>query len=119
MKKQIFNFLLIGTLNTAFYYLIYATFIYIGLDYKISVFVATLIGVFFSFKTFGKYVFSNSDKKLIYKFVFIYVLLYGLNIFLINNLNRVRDNFYFSGLIAALVVAIFTFTLNKFFVFRK
>jgi len=119
MKKQIINFLIIGSINTIFYYAIYSALIYIDIDYKLSVLIATMIGVFFSFKTFGKYVFNNSDKMLLYKFFLVYIILYISNILLISIMQSKLHNYYISGLIATVCCAVLSFILNKWYVFNK
>ncbi len=119
MKKQIINFLIIGSINTIFYYAIYSALIYIDIDYKLSVLIATMIGVFFSFKTFGKYVFNNSDKMLLYKFFLVYIILYISNILLISIMQSTLHNYYISGLIATVCCAVLSFILNKWYVFNK
>jgi putative flippase GtrA len=119
LNIQIIRFLLIGSVNTIFYYSIYCLFIYIGLDYRLCVFFATLIGIFFSFMTFGKYVFNNSDKKLIYKFIFVYMVLYFLNIFLISRFQVYLDNYYLSGFLSAFFCTCISFFINKLYVFKK
>ncbi len=88
-------------------------------NYKLSVLIATTIGVLFSFKTFGKFVFNNNDKALVFKFILIYILLYVINISIISILNNYAINFYMSGLVATLLCAMLSFVLNKFYVFKK
>lgn len=119
MKKQIISFLIIGSINTIFYYAIYSALIYINIDYKFSVLIATLVGVFFSFKTFGKYVFNNSNKWLLYKFFLVYIILYISNISLISIMQSKFNNYYISGFIATICCAILSFILNKGYVFNE
>ena len=118
LKKQIGRFLVVGIINTLFYYTLYSFFIFIEVDYKLAVLFATAIGVFFSFKMFGKFVFNNNNNRLFFKFMLIYFILYILNISLINLFNNILNNYYISGLIATLVGAVVSFILNKLFVFQ-
>jgi len=118
-NKQFIRFVLVGAINTGFYYIIYSGFIFFGIDYKLSVLLATIIGVVFSFKTFGKYVFNNSDKKLIFRFISVYLLLYFLNVLFITLFNIFLKNYYISGFIATIFCAIISFILNKYFVFKQ
>lgn len=117
IKNQILKFIVIGMLNTLFYYLLYSLFIFLNFSYQVSVLFATLIGVLFSFKTFGKFVFNNQDKTLIYRFVSVYIALYFLNISFIFIFDQYIDNYYISGFIATILCAVFSFILNKRFVF--
>jgi putative flippase GtrA len=119
LNIQIIRFLLIGSVNTIFYYSIYCLLIYIGFDYRLSVFLATIFYFLFGFKTLGKYVFNNSDKKLIYKFIFFYIVLYFLNIFLISRFEIYFDNYYLSGFLSTFFCTCISFFINKFYVFKK
>lgn len=118
LKKQISKFLLVGILNTIVYYALYSLFIYLEFDYKLAVLFATLSGVLFSFKTFGKFVFNNSDKNLIYKFLFSYSILYLFSIIFISIFEKIFFNYYISGFFATLCCAVLSFIFNKWYVFR-
>lgn len=119
INKEIIRFILTGITNTIFYYLLYSFFIYMKFDYKISVLLATIIGVFFSFKTFGKFVFDNEDKTLLFKFLSVYILLYFINISIISILNTYNINLYIAGLFATFCCTVLSFILNKWYVFIK
>jgi len=119
LQYKFVKFLITGSINTIFYYILFSIYIYIGFNYKLAVLLATLFGVFFSFKSFGKYVFENTNRKLIYKFSLVYIILYFINILIINLSNIVIDNYYISGLIATLFCAVLSFVLNNIFVFRR
>ena len=117
-NNQVIKFIIAGMINTIFYFFIYSIFIFMGLDYKVSALLATTIGVFFSFKIFGKYVFYSNKNQLIFKFILIYSILYILNISLIYVFNKIFNDYYISGFMATLISAIVSFILNKFFVFK-
>jgi putative flippase GtrA len=117
ITKQIKLFIVVGSINTLVYYLIYSFFLYIGMDYKLSVLLATILGVFFSFKTLGNFVFLNKSNKLLYKFILVYSVIYLLNVALIKLFYSVVFNYYISGLISVVVCAFVSFFLNKYFVF--
>ena len=119
LKSQIIKFIFIGIINTIFNYLLYSLFIFLGFDYRVAVLFATIIGVLFSFKTFSKYVFSDNNKKFLYKFILIYVILYIVNITLITVLQSFVDNLYISGFLATICCAVLSFILNKWYVFKK
>ena len=119
LNNQMINFIKIGLLNTMFYYIIYSSLIYINLGYKLSVLIATMVGVIFSFKTFGKFVFNNEDKSIIFKFISVYILLYFININIISILYDYSINYYISGLFATLCCAVLSFILNKWYVFKN
>jgi putative flippase GtrA len=118
MKKQIVAFIFVGSINTGFYYVLFSLFIFVGLDYKLAVLVATIIGIFFNFKTFGSFVFHNFSNKLILKFFFVYIILYFINIFFTRLFFYMYENYYISGLMSTIICAILSFLLNKYFVYK-
>ncbi|MBT4732317.1 GtrA family protein [Candidatus Woesearchaeota archaeon] len=109
---------MVGVINTLVYYIIYSGFLYVEIGYKLSALFATIFGVFFSFKTFGKFVFLNSDNSLVYKFFLTYSFVYVINIALINYFNTLLHNYYVSGFISSIFCALVSFFLNKNFVFQ-
>ena len=119
IKKQIFNFILVGVVNTIFGYSVYALFISLGFDYVISTLIATVIGILFNFKTIGKYVFDSTNNSLIFKFFSVYVVVFLLNILIIKISKSYGYNDYISGAIALLPSASLSFLLNKFYVFER
>lgn len=118
-NNQIVRFIVIGIINTAFYFMLYSIFIFFKLDYKVAVLLATLLGIVFSFKTLGSFVFKNKDNKLFIKFLLLYVILYFVNIMLINFFNHFVNNYYIAGFLATMINAVLSFGLNKFFVFKS
>lgn len=119
LKSQITKFLVVGLINSAFYIFLYCGFIYLNLNYKLAVLLATLLGSFFSFKTFGKYVFYNENSILFIKFGVIYAVLYFVNISFVYIYFQVLSNYYVAGFFAAVTCTIFSFILNKYYVFKK
>lgn len=120
IPEQLIRFLIIGSVNTAFSYGIYAFFIFLGLHYTLAVLLSTIIGICFSFKTLGTLVFDNSDNMLIFKFFAVYGLCYFINIGILRLLsNSIVPNLYAAGLITCFIVALISFCLNKWVVFRK
>ena len=119
MKKQIVKFIVIGVLNTIVYYILYFIFLQLNFDYKISVLFATTLGIIFSFKTLGKYVFNNEDKSLIIRFILSYVFLYGVNLSFIYLFNIFINNYYWSGFFAIFPYSIVSFLINKWVVFTS
>lgn len=123
MKKkegliQLFKFFIIGGLNTLFSYLIFALFVFFKFDYKMAVFIATVMGILFNFFTTGRLVFKNNDNSLIFKFFVVYLFAYIFNVLFIGFLNSIGVNTYISGAITALPAALISFLLMKFFVFN-
>lgn len=119
LAQQALKFLATGILNTVFGYSLYAAFIFLGLNVSASLAIATILGVFFNFKTIGQLVFNSKDNSLIFKFFFIYIITFFINLSLIKCFVAIGFNEYFSGIIAIVPVSIMSFILNKYFVFKK
>ena len=119
-ENQLVRFIVTGSVNTLFYYLLYAFFIFMSFPYQTAVLLATTIGAVFSYITFGKYVFSKKrDFWSFVRFGINYTLLYFLNISIIALLQRFAlENLYASGLVATIVVAGVSFFTNKYFVYK-
>lgn len=118
MNKQLIVFLAVGVLNTLFGYTIFALLIFLGLHYTMAVFIGTIIGVLFNFKTTGKIVFSSSDNSLVWKFFSVYGVVYLLNIIGLYLCEKMSIDIYVAGAILIIPMALVSFWLNKRFVFR-
>lgn len=119
IQKQVLMFLLIGILNTLFGYSVFSFFIYIGMHYIAAAFLSTCVGVLFSFKTMGQFVFNNANNKIIFKFAFLYLILFFFNIMILKGMQFFCSNMYVNGLIAITTLACISFIMNKYFVFRN
>ena len=120
IPEQIIRFGVIGCLNTVFAYAVFAFFLFVGLHYTLATLLSTIIGTFFSFKTFGALVFDNPDNRLVFKFFIVYGFCYFLNIgFQYLLVHYVCPNKYINGLVSMLFVAAISFCLNKWVVFCK
>lgn len=114
------RFVLVGILNTAFGIGLYCFFIYLGIPYRSAVLLSTILGVLFNFKTIGTFVFKNKKNRLIFKFIAIYIIIYFINIGLIHLLLTLMNlNEYIAGIVVTPVIAIISFVLQKYFVFRQ
>lgn len=117
-RRQAIVFLFVGGVNTVFGYSCFALFIYLGLHYAIAAALSTSLGVLFNFNTTGRIVFKNSKHHLIFKFIGVYVFLYCLNVIAIKLLQAISTNYYLTGFITVIPLAILAFILNKYLVFR-
>jgi putative flippase GtrA len=107
----------VGLLNTVVGYGLFAGFIALGFSYPLAVLFATILGVLFNFKSIGVLVFRNPDNRLIFRFVGVYTLLYFINVALIALIKILGANDYLAGFLALGPVALFSFLLNKYFVY--
>jgi putative flippase GtrA len=116
-NSQVLRFILVGVLNTAFGYSCFVLFLYFGAHYALAMFLATVVGVLFNFKTIGKLVFRRDENKRFIKFLAVYCIQYLLNISLIAAFTRAGLSAYVAGAISLVLVAAVSFVLNKKFVF--
>ncbi len=117
--NRLLKFIIVGILNTAFGYSLFALFIFLNMHYSLAVFLSTVLGVLFNFKTIGKLVFDSHDNSSIFRFIAVYVLLYLINIsclwfFKISGF----ENMYINGFVLLIPLALISFILNKKFVFK-
>lgn len=118
-SKEFILYLCVGVLNTLFGFSVYALFIYSGIKYYLAVFFSTFIGIFFSYFTIGRVVFNAYNNKNFIKFLLLYIFLFFVNITLIKLLLLFNLDFYLSGFISMIFLALFSFGMNKYFVFNK
>ena len=120
VPAQVSRFFIIGCINTAFVYGLYSSFIFCNLHYTLAVLFSTLIGICFSFKTFGTMVFANDDKACFGRFVAVYAVCYFINVGLLRFLSiYLLPNLYIAGLVSSLFVACISFVVNREWVFKK
>lgn len=120
IDEKFFKFLFVGFINTVVSYLLYAFFVTIGLIPNLALFFQYILGVLWNFKTTGVIVFKNHNNKLIFKFVGTYIITFFINSFFLNILAvQMGLNEYLSQAILVLPVAVLSFLLFKFWVFRE
>lgn len=117
--SQFLRFVLVGGLNTVFGVGIYCLAIFIGLPYFMATLVSNVLGVCFNFITTGNLVFRDNNPRLIFRFVTAYVLIYFVNTLVVKAFIELGLNSYWAGIIATPVVAICSYTLLKYFVYRQ
>jgi len=116
---ELFKYLLVGGLNTAFGYFVFAIFLFFGFHYSLAVLISTILGVLFNFQSYGKLVFQNHSVNLLGRFIFVYTIIYFTNILLILLFERLVFNLYYSGALAIPFIAYLGFNLNKRYVWKK
>lgn len=113
------RFLLVGVLNTAFSYAVYALLITIGLPIAWASLGALLIGVVWSFMTQGKIVFKKLSKASFFKFVLNWTVIYFMNVELIYKLIQFNMNAYSAAAVATIPVTIISYFSMKYIVFKE
>ena len=118
VNSQLLRFVLVGGLNTAFGVGVYCLAIFIGLPYFIATLVSNVLGVLFNFLTTGNLVFRNSNPLLITRFVACYVVIYFVNTAIVKLQLVAGFNSYWAGILATPIVALCSYGLLKYFVYR-
>lgn len=118
-KIQFIKFLFVGCLNTAFGYLMYSLFLFIGFHYALASLLGTILGIFFNFKTTGGLVFKNKNNFLIFKFFAVYSIVYTVNVTSLKIFDYFNINLYLAGFILLFPLALLSFILMKRFVFGE
>ncbi len=113
------RFVVVGVLNTAFSYLMYAAFLFIGLGYQVANFLSLIVGILFSFKTQGHLVFNNPNNRLFGRFVVSWVLIYLCTIAIIGWIMAFGFDAYLAGALALPFSVGLGYLFQKYFVFRR
>ncbi len=119
LNTMLIRYLLVGILNTAFGYAVFALLVFLGLHYTLALFFASVAGIVFNFRTFGRFVFSQSDWRLIWRFFAVYGLLYVINVGCVFILLKYLHNVYAANAITLLFIASLGFLLNRRFVYAN
>ena len=117
--KNFLKFLIVGFINTLFGYCVFALLIYLNIHYTIASFVATVLGVLFNFKTYGKFVFNNTNWDRIFLFISVYATIYTINILGLFIFKSFGINEYIAGAILIIPMALLGYFLNKRFVYGQ
>lgn len=118
LKMQAFRFLAIGVVNTGFSYAVYAFFLWLGLGYAAANLVALILGILFSFKTQGRFVFKNTENRLFGRFLLSWALIYLATITVIGQFIALGLNAYVSGALALPFSTVLSYLTQKYFVFH-
>jgi putative flippase GtrA len=118
-NPRILRFISVGTLNFIFGYSVYGILVIVGLDYKVSLLAATIIGVCFNYFT-NKTIVFKSEKKVLPLFVVVYITQYFSGILLIEIFILYIDNKLIAGFFVAIFIALVSYIpLSKIFHEKK
>ena len=115
---RVVRFLTVGLINTGFSYLIYAIGLFVGLPFTFANLIACLIGIFFSFRTQGAWVFKDAHDPKFLRFVLVWISIYLVNIGLIALILDFGLDAYWAGAIALPFIVVLSYFAQRFFVFR-
>lgn len=119
LDVQVVRFVVVGVVNTAFAYGIYAMLLYAGLSYAVANLIALICGILFSFKTQGAFVFRRTANHLLGRFVLSWALIYLVTIAIVGRLIAFGFNAYIAGALAIPFSTALSFLSQKYFVFRR
>ena len=119
ISKRFIRFVMVGIMNTAFGYGLFASLIYMGLHYAVANIIGMIISILFNFKTIGNLVFYNNDNRLIFRFVTVYAVNFAFGLTGLWIFDQFGVSMYIAGAILPFPAAILTYILQKTFVFRS
>lgn len=119
LSLQFFRFLVVGTFNTLFGYSVFAALILIGTTPTLALILAYGVGVVFNFFTTQRFVFNRSHRASLFRFTIAYVVIYFFNLGLYKLVELAGTSPFITQALCLPVVAIFSFLLFKFQVFRN
>jgi putative flippase GtrA len=112
------RYVLVGAINTAFSYGLYAACIFAGAGYSVASAVSMIGGILFSHQTTGSLVFRSAGRGTLWKFAACYLVVYAFTLALLAAMDAAGIDAYLAGLLAAAPAALLSFTLLKLLVFR-
>lgn len=118
IRSNFFTFLIVGGINTAFNYGIYALFVYVGMGHIVAATCSFVVGMIFNFKTHAKYVFKTRNRNSFYLYVASWVAIYCVNVSVLDLLVRSGVNSYLAGALLIPPMAILAFLVLRFIVFK-
>jgi putative flippase GtrA len=116
---QFIRFLVVGGVNTLFGYAVFATLVLAGMPPMPALVITYVVGVLFNFFTTRRFVFSaRGHPAALLRFVVAYVVIYFFNLGLYSLVERAGATPLVAQALCVPVVAVFSFLLFKFQVFR-
>lgn len=116
------KYIIVGVGNTILGLILYFTFIYLGINYVLSLFISYIIGVTYSFICNKYWTFKSSDsiKKELPKFISVYVITFLLNSgILILFVEKFMLDKRIAQVFAMFIVTIISYLGHKLWSFRK
>lgn len=117
--RQLGLFAVIGFLNTAFAYLVYAASLYFGLPYPVAIVLSMAASILVGFVGQGRLVFRNSDPSRIVRYVVMWGLLLLVHTAIVNRSVAYGLTTYVGGLLAILPVVSLSYFIQKYYVFKR
>ena len=117
--NKFLRFIFAGLANTVFGILIFWVAEMALGETWLSLLISLVSGIVFNFINYGKFVYKFLDIKIFPKFVVSYMLIYILNLYLLKYFSNEKIYIVLLQGVLALPVALFSYILMTFWVFRK
>jgi putative flippase GtrA len=118
-SRRLGRFLVVGALNSAVGYGLFAGLVLLGLSPEAALLIATVLGVIFNFATTGHFVFGNRNLHRIMRFIVVYSVVYLFNAAALRGLTLLMVPPLLAQLILLPVAAVMTFVALRSFVFKE
>ncbi len=115
---RVLRFLLVGVLNTAVGYGLFALIFLTTGQHRLAIILATILGVLFNFFSYGHMVFGNLSARNLLPFVLGYVVTISVNIAVIEVLLHLGIHALIAQALMLPLLALMAYTINTRFVFR-
>lgn len=119
MSPNFLRFLVVGLLNTAFGYGLFAVLTWLGQPYPLAIGLATIGGIAFNFQSTGRLVFSGAPWSRLSRFIAVYAVIYGVNVGAVTLLLTYGMGVYVANALVILPLALLAYTLQRKFVFTE
>lgn len=116
---QPLKFILVGVVNTAWSYALYAALLYAGFSLGLASLLTIAGSVVFGFLTQGCLVFGGTSTRAIARFATVWAFIYVVYLGIVLMAERCGINNYWGGLLAVPMVAVLSYVLQRHFVFRR
>lgn len=117
--EQFLRFLAVGLLNTLFGYGVFAALVLAGVPPMPALVLTYVVGIAFNFFTTRRFVFRDSSRSSLPRFVAAYGVIYLFNVALFRLVEAAGAGPLLAQALCLPVVAVFSFFLFKLHVFRK
>lgn len=118
-SNEVMRFALAGGINTIFGFVVYALGLFVDLQVALALFLGMIAGTFFNFFTNGAYVFRQLEVTRYPRFLACYLLVYGLNVLLMNIFLMWMNNKLIIQAILTIPLALLSYLMMSRLVFIK
>lgn len=117
--NQFIRFLVAGSINTIFGFLVFSLSIFVGAEVWLALLACMTFGVVFNFFTTGGYVFRELSFKGFILFIICYIFMYCINLWSIELLSMWLNSKILCQLILTFLLAILSYLILSRYVFTK